>query len=120
MSCDERQLIQRPPRTSAEHARQLVFHQGRIATGNQVVQDGKARDEISARCGGALCVKMEAAGVDVNRRCLVVRGISDYADSHKSDLWRHHAAGNAAAFTKELLCRVQPVVAKPTQAVSKG
>jgi hypothetical protein len=47
-----------------------------------------------------------AAGVDANRRCLVIRGISDYADSHKSDVWRSHAAGKAAAFARELLCRV--------------
>jgi nucleoside phosphorylase len=51
---------------------------------------------------------MEAAGVEVNRRCLVVRGISDYADSHKSDLWKSYAAGKAAAFARELLCKVKP------------
>jgi len=50
---------------------------------------------------------MEAVGVDANKRCLVVRGISDYADSHKSDMWRSYAAGNAAAFTRELLCKIQ-------------
>jgi nucleoside phosphorylase len=97
-----------------------VFHRGRIATGNAVIQDGKLRDEIRTRCDGALCVEMEAAGVDANRRCLVIRGISDYADSHKSDMWRSYAAGNAAAFTRELLCRVQPGVVKEMEGVSEG
>lgn len=106
-TCDPNQLVQRPARTEDTRDR-FIFHQGRIATGNAVIRDGELRDQIGARCDGALCVEMEAAGVDVNRRCLVVRGISDYADSHKNDLWRSYAAGKAAAFTRELLCRVQP------------
>ncbi|KAF1940357.1 kinesin light chain [Clathrospora elynae] len=106
-TCDLSELVQRPQR-SEEEQQTLVFHRGRIATGNAVIQDGKLRDEIRTRCDGALCVEMEAAGVDANKRCLVIRGISDYADSHKSDMWRSYAAGNAAAFTRELLCRIQP------------
>jgi len=35
---------------------------------------------------GAICVEMEAACVDANRQGLVIRGISDYADSHKKDM----------------------------------
>jgi nucleoside phosphorylase len=103
--CDQSELVERPRRTKDDQ-QALVFHCGRIATGNAVVQDAELRDRIGARCDGALCVEMEAAGVDANRRCLVVRGISDYADSHKNDMWRSYAAGNAAAFTRELLCRV--------------
>lgn len=119
MACDQSELVQRPQRTK-EGQQTLVFHQGRIATGNSVIQDGERRDEISVRCDGALCVEMEAAGVDANRRCLIVRGISDYADSHKSDMWRSYAAGNAAAFTRELLCRVQPDTVKEMEGVSEG
>lgn len=107
VECDLGEIVQRPQRTE-EHKKDLVFHRGRIATGNSVIRDGVLRDQIRAKCDGALCIEMEAAGVDVNRRCLVIRGISNYADSHKSDLWRYHAAGNAAAFTRELLCRIQP------------
>lgn len=109
--CDASKLVERPQRTE-ENLETLVFHQGRIATGNAVIQDAELRDKIRARCNGALCVEMEAAGVDASRRCLVVRGISNYADSHKNDLWRAHAAGNAAAFTRELLCRIQPATVK--------
>jgi nucleoside phosphorylase len=119
MTCDQSKLVQRPQRTEEDkHA--LVFHQGRIATGNAVIQDAELRDNIRARCGEALCVEMEAAGVDANRRCLIVRGISDYADSHKSDMWRSHAAGNAAAFTRELLCRIQPATVGEMEGMSKG
>ncbi|KAF2012943.1 hypothetical protein BU24DRAFT_465291 [Aaosphaeria arxii CBS 175.79] len=116
VGCDPTELVKRPQRTENDKDT-LIFHQGRIATGTAVIQDGELRDEIGARCGGALCVEMEAAGVDTNRQCLVIRGISDYADSHKSDLWRSYAAGRAAAFTRALLGRVQPAEMLESQTV---
>lgn len=119
MKCEKDELIQRPQR-SEEEKHIFVFHRGRIATGNAVIQDAKRRDEIRERCEGALCVEMEAAGVDVNRRCLVVRGISDYADSHKSDVWRSYAAAKAVAFARELLCRVPPGTVQEMETVSEG
>jgi nucleoside phosphorylase len=117
--CDLSNVIDRPPR-SETHKNKLVFHRGRIATGNSVIQDGEQRDQIGARCDGALCIEMEAAGVDVNRRCLVVRGISDYADSHKNDTWRAYAAGTAAAFTRELLCVIRPDTVTAMEGSTKG
>ncbi|KAJ4994035.1 kinesin light chain [Stagonosporopsis vannaccii] len=113
--CDKSKMVPRPRRKGDANL-QLIYHQGRIATGNAVIRDAKLRDQISLRCGGAICVEMEAAGVDINRRCLVIRGISDYADSHKSDEWQSYAAGNAAAFARELLCRVQPRSVKDMEA----
>ncbi|KAI6308809.1 hypothetical protein MCOR29_009167 [Pyricularia oryzae] len=101
------QLVQRPERTG-EEATGFIFHRGRIATGNAVVKDGERRDQIRDQCNGALCIEMEAAGVDAGRPCLVIRGISDYADSHKGDVWRSYAAGNAAVFARELLSKIPP------------
>ncbi|KAI6447382.1 hypothetical protein MCOR17_010551 [Pyricularia oryzae] len=92
----------------AEEATGFIFHRGRIATGNAVVKDGERRDQIRELCNGALCIEMEAAGVDAGRSCLVIRGISDYADSHKDDIWRSYAAGNAAVFARELLGKIPP------------
>ncbi|KAI7911535.1 kinesin light chain [Pyricularia oryzae] len=106
-SCDSSQLVQRPERTE-EEATGFIFHRGRIATGNAVVKDGERRDQIRDQCNGALCIEMEAAGVDAGRPCLVIRGISDYADSHKGDVWRSYAAGNAAVFARELLSKIPP------------
>ena len=104
--CDPTQLFDRPGRTDDQVA-SFVFHRGRIASGNAVIQNGAERDKIRDRCGGVLCVEMEAAGVDANNAgCLVIRGISDYADAHKSDVWKNYAAGNAAAFARELLSKI--------------
>lgn len=112
-ACDTAQIVSRPARTE-EEACTLVFPRGRIASGNAVVRDGERRDQIRERCGGPLCIEMEAAGVDAGGRCLVIRGISDYSDSHKNDVWQSYAAGNAAAFARELLCKISPTVVRET------
>ncbi|KAB2570000.1 uncharacterized protein LTHEOB_2718 [Lasiodiplodia theobromae] len=80
------------------------IHYGIIASGNSVVKDGIARDEILKRIEDkCICFEMEAAGLMNNFPCLVIRGICDYADEHKNDRWQNYAAATAAAFAKELL-----------------
>jgi hypothetical protein len=37
-----------------------------------------------------------------------VRGICDYADSHKNKRWQPYAAGAAAAYAKEVLSVIPP------------
>jgi nucleoside phosphorylase len=48
--------------------------------------------------------------------CIVIRGICDYADSHKNKAWQEYAAALAAAFAKEILFLVpaQEVQQMPT------
>jgi len=86
-----------------------VVHYGVIASGNQVVKDAVVRDRLRDEYN-ALCVEMEAAGLMNNFPCLVIRGICDYADAHKNDVWHPYAAATAAAFTKELLSTITPTV----------
>ncbi|KAL5869725.1 hypothetical protein ACKVWH_010505 [Pyricularia oryzae] len=106
-ACDHRRLIKRPARpVGGSHG--LVFHFGRVASGNSVIQVGTRRDEIGRLCDGAICIEMEAAGVDTSAPCLVIRGISDYSDTHKNDLWKPYAAGQAAVFARTLLGTIQP------------
>ncbi|KAJ5186287.1 purine and uridine phosphorylase [Penicillium cf. viridicatum] len=98
--CDRSKLLQR------KH-RDMRVHYGLIASGNQVVKDGIFRDEINSRFGGnVLCFEMEAAGLMNEFRCVVVRGICDYADSHKPKHWQEYAAAVAAATAKEILLMV--------------
>lgn len=96
--CDPDRLVERGSRRSDDP----VVHYGLIATGNQVMRHGLTRDSW-ARELGVLCFEMEAAGLINHFPCLVIRGISDYADSHKNDLWQGYAAATAAAYAKELL-----------------
>lgn len=78
-------------------------HYGLIASGNQVIKDGVKRDKISKDLGGVLCFEMEAAGLQNHFQCVVIRGVCDYADSHKNKKWQEYAAATAAAFAKEFL-----------------
>ena len=60
------------------------------------------RDELALKVSNALCIEMEAGGSDA-ARCLVIRGIADYADSHRNKLWQGYAAANAAAVAKWII-----------------
>jgi nucleoside phosphorylase len=51
---------------------------------------------------GLLCFETEAAGALVALPCMVIRGISAYADSHKNDQWHGYAAAAAAAYARQL------------------
>src|SRR6202041_2219606 len=55
-----------------------------------------------------LCFEMEAAGLVNHFPCLVIRGICDYSDSHMNKEWQGYAAMAAAAYAKDLLCRIVP------------
>ncbi|KAH7233510.1 nucleoside phosphorylase domain-containing protein [Fusarium tricinctum] len=81
-----------------------VVHYGLIASGNTLVNDADTRENIfklaEEEC---LCVETVAAGLANTFPCLVIRGISDYADSHKNDRWQRYASATAAAFAVELL-----------------
>lgn len=65
------------------------------------MRNGLQRD-VLAGIDKILCFEMEAAGALNDFPCLVVRGISDYADSHKNDKWHDYAAAVAAAYAREL------------------
>ncbi|KAF5677126.1 ankyrin repeat protein [Fusarium circinatum] len=99
--CDIGQTVKRKPR-------EMRVHYGLIASGNEVIKDPIFRDKLNTDLGGhVLCIEMEAAGLAHNFPCITIRGICDYADSHKNRAWQAHAAAIAAAFTKELLGHVQ-------------
>ena len=82
-------------------------HYGVIVSGNELIKNVIERDRLG-REFGAKCVEMEAAGLMNDFPCIVIRGICDYADSHKNDVWQKYAATTAAAFAKELLSVVRP------------
>ena len=96
--CDDR-LITRSDRDDETP----TIHYGLIASGNQVMRDGVTREKLRKELN-VLCFEMEAAGLMDNFPCLVIRGICDYADTHKNKCWQPHAAAVAAAYAKELLC----------------
>lgn len=107
VSCgtDPKILISRRPRTRDED--NPAIHYGLIASANSLMKDSTVRDRLSAE-NGVLCFEMEAAGLMNQFPCLVVRGICDYSDTHKNKEWQGYAAMVAAAYAKDLLCKIAP------------
>ena len=102
---DPSNLILRPERTEDED--NPAIHYGLIASANQLMKDALVRDRLAAE-KDVLCFEMEAAGLMNHFPCLVIRGICDYSDSHKNKEWQGYAAMAAAAYAKDLLCRIPP------------
>ena len=97
-ACDSLRVVPRSMRSDSIP----MVHYGLIASGNQVMRDGITREKLCQK-RDILCFEMEAAGLMDTFPCLVIRGISDYADTHKNKDWQPYAAATAAAYAKELL-----------------
>lgn len=102
-TCDHCSILGRQPRLERDSGAEVTVHYGKIASSNQVMKDAVQRDSVSAELGGILCFETEAAGLRNSFPCLVIRGICDYADTHKNDKWQAYGAGTAAAYAKEIL-----------------
>ncbi|KAK1718436.1 hypothetical protein BDP67DRAFT_574948 [Colletotrichum lupini] len=89
----------------AEHQPRVFL--GSIGSGDTVMKSGKDRDQI-AREHSLVAFEMEGAGVWDEIPCIIVKGVCDYADSHKNKTWQHYAAATAAAAAKALLDRYAP------------
>ncbi|KAF2732010.1 purine and uridine phosphorylase, partial [Polyplosphaeria fusca] len=98
-------LVPRSARTQDDD--DLSVHYGTVASANQLMKDALLRDKL-AKERGVLCFEMEAAGLMNHFPCLVIRGICDYSDTHKNKEWQGYAAMAAAAYAKDLLCRIPP------------
>ncbi|KAL6897683.1 hypothetical protein GGI43DRAFT_424030 [Trichoderma evansii] len=97
-SCDREALVLRKPRKDTDP----TIHYGLIGSANQVMRHGPTRERLRDE-KNIICFEMEAAGLMDIFSCLVVRGICDYADSHKNKKWQPYAAVVAAAYAKEVL-----------------
>jgi nucleoside phosphorylase len=98
--CDPGQRMQRAIDNEDDDP-YVVVHRGTIASGERVIKDGELRDDL-AKQHGILSFEMEAAGALADFPCVVIRGISDYCDSHKNDQWHGYAAAAAAAYARQL------------------
>jgi nucleoside phosphorylase len=105
-ACDLSKLKLRPERTGVQDP---AIHYGLIASANQVMKDALIRDKLAEE-KNVLCFEMEAAGLMNNIHCLVIRGICDYSDSHKNKGWQGYAAMTAAAYAKDLLDQIPPIL----------
>ncbi|EEA22115.1 hypothetical protein TMatcc_008458 [Talaromyces marneffei ATCC 18224] len=93
---------------SGHLAPQPSIHFGTIASTNAVLKSGEHRDQLVQKERvqeeeEIIAFEMEGAGMWDSRPCVIIKGVSDYADSHKNDIWHAYAAATAASCTKAFL-----------------
>ncbi|KAL6814484.1 hypothetical protein J3E69DRAFT_375895 [Trichoderma sp. SZMC 28015] len=103
LGCEELDLRPRSRLLYTSKEPQPILHFGLVATGDTVMRSGKDRDSIAAR-DKVIAFEMEGAGVwEIFPAALVIKGVCDYADSHKNKTWQAYAAATAAAASKAFL-----------------
>ncbi|HEX5204658.1 MAG TPA: hypothetical protein VFW27_32440 [Actinoplanes sp.] len=86
-------------------------HHGVIGSGDVLMRDEDARDELAERFPDMLAIEMEGSGIAAStaaedRAWFMVRGVADYAEaSGKNDLWHPFASYAAACYVRALLER---------------
>ena len=109
--CEICDLKMRIPRQLRDDVMPRVF-EGLIASANSVIRDSFSRDRLKSDRVKPLAVEMEAAGLE-HCEFGVIRGICDYADSHKNKQWQAYASATAAAATKVLLDLLPSLASSP-------
>ncbi|KAL7786099.1 hypothetical protein V8C43DRAFT_290502 [Trichoderma afarasin] len=109
LGCDEKKLVQRhrlerKRHWSWEESQCPEIFIGRVASADTVMKSGDHRDQI-AKQYNIIAFEMEGAGLWDECPCIIVKGICDYADSHKNKIWQPFAAATAAAAVKAMLAR---------------
>ncbi|KAL4786749.1 hypothetical protein BJX76DRAFT_354925 [Aspergillus varians] len=104
LGCDESRLVSRSGLSAQANGttRGHCIHFGSIGTGDTVMKSAKHRDQY-AESELVIAFEMEGAGVWNKFNCLIIKGVCDYADSHKNKKWQDYAAAVAASVAKEVL-----------------
>jgi len=89
-------------RSMSASTTQPVVHFGIMGSGNTVMKSGQHRYRM-AQADGIIAFEMEGAGVWDYFPSIIIKGVCDYADSHKRKGWQRYAAATAAACTKAFL-----------------
>ncbi|TKA40787.1 hypothetical protein B0A54_08057 [Friedmanniomyces endolithicus] len=101
-TCEE--LGCQPIRINA--VRPTMIHFGTYASGNAVMRSGHCRD-LMVRDDGVIGFEMEGAGAWEVFGTIVIKGVVDYADSHKNKLWQGYAAARAALCATALIEEIE-------------
>ncbi|KAF2792804.1 purine and uridine phosphorylase [Melanomma pulvis-pyrius CBS 109.77] len=99
--CDN--VIARSQRQTLSAAMSPSVHFGTVGSGDTVMKSAEHRDLIAER-EEIIAFEMEGAGVyEEIESIVVIKGVCDYADSHKNKKWQNYAAAVAAACTGAFL-----------------
>lgn len=95
------------PNDSERRPGQPKIYRGPIASANILLKDPRKRDQLRDE-HGVKAVEMEGSGIaDAtwlhDRGYLIVRGVCDYCDKSKGDLWQKYASIAAAGYARSIL-----------------
>ena len=89
------------------------IHYGSMACGSQVIKDQAYIDQLKSREHSLVALDMESYGVALSASMcstnshsiipLIVKGVCDFADTEKSDLWHDYCSYASASFVLALL-----------------
>ncbi|KAL3456402.1 hypothetical protein BJX64DRAFT_41730 [Aspergillus heterothallicus] len=99
IGCDLDWVCRRRPSTECNSP---SIHIGTVASADTVMKSGEHRDCL-VHSAGIIGFEMEGAGVWDNISCIIIKGVCDYADSHKNKAWQGYAAATGAATAKAFL-----------------
>ncbi|KAK1774869.1 hypothetical protein QBC45DRAFT_360957 [Copromyces sp. CBS 386.78] len=104
LGCDDNWLV--PRQRLTRHRAQGLFplpqiHIGRMGSGDSVIRSAQHRNALAVE--GVIGIEMEGAGAWDELPSIVIKGVCDYADSHKSKMWQDYAAATAASVAKAVL-----------------
>jgi nucleoside phosphorylase len=85
----------------ASHQNPNIFF-GVFGSGDLVMKSGEYRDTL-ARREEVIAFEMEAAGIWEEVPSLVIKGVFDYGDSHKSKRWQAFASATAACVARAII-----------------
>jgi nucleoside phosphorylase len=117
--------LQHPNRNLSGHRKGYPkVHYGAIGSADRSLYDAATRDQLAER-HGFLAVEMEGAGIGSstflnNLEWFVIRGISDYGDENRSEVWRRHASLAAACYLRALLSKCPPLESHPGRVPGTG
>lgn len=98
---DQKRQLEEEGNCKAQNPSILI---GAMASGDSVIKSARHRDKIAEQ-EQVIGFEMEGAGIWDQVPSIVIKGVCDYADSHKKKGWQSFAAATAAAVTRTLLER---------------
>ena len=109
-SSEETDKVIPHPEDAERRENQPKIFLGAIGSANKLLKNPEKRDRLRDQFG-VKGIEMEGSGVadatwNHGTGYLVVRGICDYCDEHKSDIWQQYAAVVAAAYVRTLVSSI--------------
>jgi nucleoside phosphorylase len=98
------------PEDSTMRSGQPRIHSGRVGASNALLKNPELRDKVGRECG-VIAIEMEASGIadatwTAGQQYLIIRGICDYCDEKKNDVWQGYSAVAAAAYARAVISNV--------------